>query len=320
MNYIPAPLKVSNSRKTAASQQKSEAKRPTMQREASRSMRSLLKKALPSRKSLRKIRGRRRRRSNLVESSTMSTITVGSESTNVSAVSFAERCDLYFGFVRYEKPAPDQSSRASSSFWSQIARDRLEEYGPESLATASGYLERGQADLTAGHLSRAIKAFSTAAGIFEHSFGIHHLGFPRSLHWVSKAALQAGKLEIAFSAAKQAFTIRQNELGPLHVDTIDTYCQMSYVLVEMGQKKRAAVCLTDALKAVKAVFGQANQATFEVAKKLAELCTELGKPEKARRHYKVALKSCRALGQAEDVALLEQKMYELGISETRLDI
>lgn len=207
------------------------------------------------------------------------------------------------------------STTCSTNHKKQETEDR-------STFTFEQQLAHGVAAMQASKFQSAVAFFERAS---DETNGVPRgeripLRRARALHLVSLAASQLKDLDLAHNAAQESYLIRLQSYGPLHIDTIASFSNLGYIYIELNEVGKAAWCLAQVLKALRAVFGYEHESVGTTATTLAAIYLRLERPEQAKRCYLYALETYRALGWDKTRDGLEEELYKLGLSETRVDL
>jgi tetratricopeptide (TPR) repeat protein len=210
--------------------------------------------------------------------------------------------------------------RKQAKFWRKKTQLHLAQYGTKSRKLAISFMNLGLAEFERGNADAAVNALATSASIFQNLATDTRLGYAMSLHFISLAGLACGKISIAKDAIEECYKIRLVELGPLHIDTIDSYCQIGYIYIYTRQFTLAMSMLSEGFKVMRAVFDDSNEKIVDIATEIGTLCVQLGEKPRAQWYFNFALRSCHSLHLWQKAASLEEQLYKYGLSETRVDL
>jgi tetratricopeptide (TPR) repeat protein len=194
-------------------------------------------------------------------------------------------------------------------FWEKVSQDHLQRDHPE---TAESFSNLGIARMNEKDFDAACRSFTTAAEIFGRS----HLGAAKNNNLLGRAACQANRLNLAMESLEMSFALRLQVLGPLHVDTVETFNNIAGVYYKQHNNLEAARCYREVLALQQAIFGRNHPSVAETARALARTCVRLGLKEEAQGLYSLALSTCHSASKMRHVkADLEMEMTKLGIQE-----
>jgi tetratricopeptide (TPR) repeat protein len=205
--------------------------------------------------------------------------------------------------------ASTEEALSEVDFWEKVSQDRLQHDHPE---TAESFSNLGIAQMNGGDIDAACDSFTTAAVIFGES----HLGAAKNYNLLGRAACQINRLDLAMEALEMSFTLRLQVLGPLHVDTVDTFNNIAGVYYKQHNNLEAARCYREVLTLRQAIFGLNHSSVGVTRRALARTCIRLDLKEEAQGLYSLALSTCdstRNMGYMKRD--LEKEMTKLGIQE-----
>jgi tetratricopeptide (TPR) repeat protein len=194
-------------------------------------------------------------------------------------------------------------------FWEKVSQDRLQNDHPE---TAESFSNLGIAQMNGNDADAACQSFTTAAV----KFGKSHLGAAKNYNLLGRAACQAKRLDLAMESLEISFTLRLQVLGPLHVDTVDTFNNIAGVYYKQHNNLEAARCYREVLTLRQAIFGLNHPSVAVTARDLARTCIRLDLKEEAQELYSLAMSTCQLTTTMTQMkADLETEMTKRGIQE-----
>ena len=174
-------------------------------------------------------------------------------------------------------------------YWNKIVSDRIKHYGGAvNLRVAEGLMLLGNAHANCEEYIDALKIFRSAVRIFRKIHGDDHLTVARSL---DKAGLVCSKihdcehLKMALIALSEAFSIRFEALGPIHVDTVDTLNNMAAVYWHRREYEKAREAYLEVYAVRQVIFGPTHPAVAVTAHSLGSVFLNLGQIQSAKRYF-----------------------------------
>jgi tetratricopeptide (TPR) repeat protein len=208
-----------------------------------------------------------------------------------------------------DSSSTEETLSSEVDFWEKVSQDRLQHDHPE---TAESFSNLGIAQMNGKDVDAACRSFTTAAAIFGQS----HLGAAKNYNLLGRAACQANRLDLAMESLEISFTLRLQVLGPLHVDTVDTFNNIAGVYYKQHNNLEAARCYREVLTLRQAIFGAQHPSVAVTARALARTCVRLGLKEEAQGLYSLAISTCQSTRMMRHMkADLETEMTKLGIRE-----
>jgi tetratricopeptide (TPR) repeat protein len=189
------------------------------------------------------------------------------------------------------------------------SQDHLQDDHPD---TADSFSNLGIAQMNGNDVDAACRSFTTAAV----KFGQSHLGAAKNYNLLGRAACQAKRLDLAMESLEMSFTLRLQVLGPLHVDTVDTFNNIAAVYYKQHNNLEAARCYREVLTLRQAIFGLNHPSIAVTARDLARTCIRLDLKEEAQELYSLAMSTCQSTTTMRHMkADLETEMVKQGIQE-----
>jgi tetratricopeptide (TPR) repeat protein len=189
-------------------------------------------------------------------------------------------------------------------FWVKVSQDH---------ETAESFSNLGIAQMNGNDVDAACRSFTTAAVKFGQQ---SHLGAAKNYNLLGCAACQANRLDLAMESLEMSFTLRLQVLGPLHVDTVDTFNNIAGVHYKQHNNFEAARCYREVLTLRQAIFGLNHPSIAVTARDLARTCIRLDLKEEAQQLYSLAMSICQSTTTMRHMkADLETEMTKRGIQE-----
>ena len=184
-------------------------------------------------------------------------------------------------------------------FWNKVVADRIKHYGGAiHLRVAEGLMLLGNAHLNCEEFNDALKVYRSAVRIFRNLRGDSHLTVARSLDKVGLVCCRmrdSEHLTLAQHALSEAFTIRFEVLGPIHVDTVDTLNNMAGVHWYRGEYKQARDAYWEVYAIRQVLFGSRHPSVAVTAHALGSVHLNLSQVQDAARYYKRAMDIYKAM-------------------------
>lgn len=146
---------------------------------------------------------------------------------------------------------------------------------PKQLQTAKLYLQLGLTEQEAHQYPAAINSFFQAAAIFRHisrpvalATALDHAAVAYcKAHQESMTTLihRQHKVSRFYRCLYEALQLRKHELGPWHVDTVDTLQHLAQLCLSTGQAATAAGHYLEVVHLRKAIFGPNHPGTAVTA-------------------------------------------------------
>ena len=180
------------------------------------------------------------------------------------------------------------------NYWNKIVSDRIQHYGTIHLRVGEGLLLLGNAHMNCKEYSEALKVYKSAVRIFRKIYGDSHLTVARSLDKVGLCSCRENPT-IALVALKDAFNIRYESLGPIHVDTVDSLNNMAGVHLRMRDYHLARKAYHEVYMVRQIIFGPRHASVAITAHALGGVHLKLAQVEDAARYYKRAMEIYKKL-------------------------
>lgn len=212
----------------------------------------------------------------------------------------ATKLDSFEIRQRREELSPLQQKHVQERFfWNKIVTDRIRHYGGAMhLRVAEGLMLLGNAHLNCAEYSDALKIYRSAVRIFRNLRGDSHLTVARSLDKVGLVCCRlkdSEHLTLALHALGEAFAIRYETLGPIHVDTVDTLNNMAGVHLHRGEFKQAREAYWEVYAVRQVLFGSRHPSVAVTAHALGSIHLNLAQVQDAARYYKRAMEIYKAM-------------------------
>jgi tetratricopeptide (TPR) repeat protein len=234
---------------------------------------------------------------------------------NVSEVSWDENDSHSNGIAMdilasiHTESSSAEETLSEVNFWEKVSQDRLQRDHP---GTAESFSNLGIAQMNGNDVDAACQSFTTAAV----KFGQSHLGAAKNYNLLGRAACHAKRLDLAMESLEMSFTLRLQVLGPLHVDTVDTFNNIASVYFKQHNNLEAARCYREVLTLRQAIFGLNHPSVAVTARDLARTCIRLDLKEEAQELYSLAMSTCQSTTTMRHMkADLETEMTKRGIHE-----
>jgi tetratricopeptide (TPR) repeat protein len=210
--------------------------------------------------------------------------------------------------IRTNNSSPE-NTLSEVDFWEKMSQDHLQDDHPD---TADSFSNLGIAQMNGNDVDAACRSFTTAAV----KFGQSHLGAAKNYNLLGRAACQAKRLDLAMESLEMSFTLRLQVLGPLHVDTVDTFNNIAALYYKQHNNLEAARCYREVLTLRQAIFGLNHPSIAVTARDLARTCIRLDLKEEAQELYSLAMSTCQSTTTMRHMkADLETEMVKQGIQE-----
>lgn len=199
--------------------------------------------------------------------------------------------------VRSEWTLPSQyvaKNRAGQKLIEQLHEQVqycLKRYGRESLRTGQACLQLGTAYLEhTDDTAVALRYLTKAHDIFEHK----PVARAQALENMSLVVCIQGRddpsqLSRAFVLLQETFLLRQEHLGKLHVDTVNTLNQLAKLNRQAGDLQESKRLHSQVWLARKLIFGEMHPSCAVTAHDLANVLISLKEWAEAKRFYQIAL-------------------------------
>lgn len=178
-------------------------------------------------------------------------------------------------------------------FWNTIVSDRIKHYGgAKHIRVAEGLMLLGNAHMNCEEYVDALKVYRSAVRIFRKLRGDTHLTVARSLDKVGLVCCRLQDTEhltLALHALGEAFAIRYETLGPIHVDTVDTLNNMAGVHWHRREYEQAREAYWEVYAARLVLFGPRHPSVAVTAHALGSVHLNLAQTRDAARYYGRAL-------------------------------
>ena len=178
-------------------------------------------------------------------------------------------------------------------FWNAIVSDRIKHYGgAKHVRVAEGLMLLGHAHLNCEEYVDALKVYRSAVRIFRKLRGDAHLTVARSLDKVGLVCcrlLDTEHLTLALHALGEAFAIRYETLGPIHIDTVDTLNNMAGVYWHRREYEQAREAYWEVYAVRQILFGPRHPSVAVTAHALGSVHLNLAELQDASRYYVQAL-------------------------------
>ena len=179
------------------------------------------------------------------------------------------------------------------TYWNTIVTTRIMNYGRMHNMTAEAFMEKGHASLRAKQYREALESFKSARRIWKAKHGDTHLTVAKASDGIGMAYLRSPKTRENLNHARKnldyAFTIRYHELGPWHVDTVDSYNKIAGVYLHLSQYNAALKAYEQVFLVRKAIFGDDHPSVAVSAHALANVHFHLSEIKESLYYYNVAL-------------------------------
>ena len=196
------------------------------------------------------------------------------------------------GSLTPKKQAQRAREERQQTYWNTIVAARTMTYGTSHPLTAEAYMACGQAFTRAGIHVEAIHAFKSACRIFRSYYGREHVSVARALDAVGLSTLKHSKATDSLYQARkvldEAFAIRFAQLGPWHVDTVETYNKIASVHLHLKEFPEAAHTYKEVFLVRKAIFGDDHPSVAIAAHALANVHLRMGDTMESNTYYDVA--------------------------------
>jgi hypothetical protein len=183
-------------------------------------------------------------------------------------------------------------------FWNSIVSDRIQRHGTIHLRVSEGLMLLGNAHMNCNEYFEALKVFKSAVRIFRKLYGDSHLTVARSLDKVGLVCcrLQDDQhLKLARLALDEAFTIRYDTLGPIHVDTVDSLNNIAGIHLHMQEYPLARNAYQEVFLVRQIIFGPDHPAVAVTAHALGSVHLHMAQVDDAARYYRRAMEIYKKL-------------------------
>ena len=179
------------------------------------------------------------------------------------------------------------------SYWSTIVTTRIMSHGTMHTMTAEAFMEKGHACMRGKQYVEAVDSFKSARRVWKSIYGDVHLSVAKASDGIGMAYLRSPKTkENLLNARKNldfAFTIRYHELGPWHVDTVDSFNKIASVHLHLCQYNAALKAYEQVYLVRKAIFGEFHPSVAVSAHALANVHFHLSDVKESLHYYNLAL-------------------------------
>ena len=187
----------------------------------------------------------------------------------------------------------EYNTQEELTYWNAIVTTRIMNYGRMHNMTAEAFMEQGHASLRAKQYREALESFKSARRIWKAKHGERHLTVAKASDGIGMAYLRSPKTRENLNHARKnldhAFTIRYHELGPWHVDTVDSYNKIAGVYLHLSQYNAALKAYEQVFLVRKAIFGEDHPSVAVSAHALANVHFHLSDIKESLYYYNVAL-------------------------------
>lgn len=164
--------------------------------------------------------------------------------------------------------------------------------GDLCIHTANCLLDLGSAHLNCKEHSEALSVFKKSIRIIRKVYSEQSLAMARALSCVGMAASKIpDHRKFALISLNEALHIRYKQLGPYHVDTIDTLNNMAGCFVHMRSWEEAKEAYEEVLYLRACIFGKRHASVAVTARMLASVHTKLGEWANATAKYEFAIET-----------------------------
>jgi tetratricopeptide (TPR) repeat protein len=167
----------------------------------------------------------------------------------------------------------------------------IHSYGVQSVRTGQAYLHLGTAYFEEGSdIHAAQRAFTLAYRTFEHKPLAKALVLEKLSHVANiQASKDAKYLSRAYDLLLESFRLRQEHLGKLHADTVNTLNQLARFHRRSGNLQESCRLLVQVYHARKQIFGSLHPSCAVAAHDLANVLVQLHQLDEAKKFYRVAV-------------------------------
>ena len=137
----------------------------------------------------------------------------------------------------------------------------------------------------------------------------------------SASADKTGLL-MGLQSLRKCFKIRYDELGPWHIDTVETMNKMCNIYLKLRWYSRAKEGFMEVLTMRSAILGEQHPSVAVAAHSLGTLHIRRNETEQAKAYFMQALDIFALCGLAKHAFAerIREKMRKLGFEENRLEI
>jgi tetratricopeptide (TPR) repeat protein len=182
-----------------------------------------------------------------------------------------------------------RKSQEKRMYWIKKAASCLADYGSDNLETADAYMELGLAELEVGDYAAAKNSFQLAYCAFRRFKKLVAVAKALDCLGVTHSRCGAAYLDKALELLHEAFSIRRQELGVWHVDTVDTMNRIAKVHALADNFPEARRCYWEVFWVRKAIFGAQHPSVAVAAHDLANSFVQLGSLEDGSNFYEIAM-------------------------------
>lgn len=183
-------------------------------------------------------------------------------------------------------------------FWNSIVSERIKRHGTIHLRVSEGLMLLGNAHMNCNEYFEALKVFKSAVRIFRKLYGDSHLTVARSLDKVGLVCCRLQDyqhLKLARLALDEAFTIRYDTLGPIHVDTVDSLNNIAGIHLHTQEYQLARKAYQEVYLVRQIIFGPDHPAVAVTAHALGSVHLHMAQVDDAARYYRRAMEIYKKL-------------------------
>jgi len=211
--------------------------------------------------------------------------------------------------------APSQAKALHErNWWNKIVADRIKHYGTIHLRVGEGLLLLGNAHMNCSEYADALKVYKSAGRIFRRVKGDSDLTVARCLDKVGLAACRVhveGNFNVAMVALDEAFSIRYEKLGSLHVDTVDSLNNLAGLYVRTREYALARKAYHEVYMVRQIIFGPRHPSVAITAHALGGVHLKLSQVDDAARYYHRAMAIYTKLQLKDDNPIMKRLLKDI---------
>jgi hypothetical protein len=214
----------------------------------------------------------------------------------------------------------EETGTTETQYWESVLEAQSHE-GDVRRSSHLAELHLGTSYLQAKDYQAAFDVFSISAAIAAENSSTDSLWYATCMHQLSVAAAEIPDLLArAIDASTAACTIRYNQLGAMHLDTVESYNVLGHLYWKNDEAELAMATLSKVFKLQRAIWGPADPQVALAARELAHYSILRRDLVQARRFFSHALRSCRLLRLDHLVKELEKEMLMHKLHEVQITV
>jgi Tetratricopeptide repeat len=203
-------------------------------------------------------------------------------------------------------------------FWNNIVSERIKIHGAIHLRVSEGLMLLGNAHMNCKEYFEALKVFKSAVRIFRKLYGDSHLTVARSLDKVGLVCCRLQDdhhVKLARLALDEAFAIRYDTLGPIHVDTVDSLNNIAGVHLHQQEYQLARKAYHEVYLVRQIIFGPSHPAVAITAHALGSVHLHMAQIDDAAIYYRRAMEIYKKLNLTTENPTMQRLLRDVAALE-----